>query len=40
LIDRGMGETEAYQTIQRKARDGRTSMREVAEKILAEGQKP
>jgi AmiR/NasT family two-component response regulator len=39
LIDRGMGESEAYQTIQRKARDGRTSMREVAEKILAEVQK-
>ena len=39
LIDRGMSEHEAYQTIQRKARDGRTSMREVAEKILAEGQK-
>jgi AmiR/NasT family two-component response regulator len=34
-----MSEHEAYQTIQRKARDGRTSMREVAEKILAEGQK-
>ncbi len=39
LIDRGLSEREAYQTIQRKARDGRTSMREVAEKILAEGQK-
>ena len=39
LIDRGMGENEAYQYIQRKARDGRTSMREVAEKILAEAQK-
>lgn len=37
LIDRGLSESEAYQTIQRKARDGRTSMREVAEKILAEG---
>ena len=37
LIDRGMGESEAYQTIQRKARDNRSSMREVAEKILAEG---
>ena len=39
LIDRGMSEKEAYQTIQRKARDGRTSMREVAEKILDENQK-
>ena len=39
LIDRGMSESEAYQTIQRKARDGRASMREVAEKILVEGQK-
>jgi len=37
LIDRGMGESDAYQTIQRKARDERTSMREVAEKILTEG---
>jgi len=37
LIDQGLGETEAYQYIQRKARDGRTSMREVAEKILTEG---
>jgi two-component system, response regulator PdtaR len=36
LIDQGMGETEAYQHIQRKARDNRSSMREVAEKILAE----
>lgn len=39
LIDRGMKENDAYQTIQRKARDNRSSMREVAEKILAEGQK-
>ncbi len=39
LIDRGLSESEAYQTIQRKARDGRTSMREVAEKILTESQK-
>jgi response regulator NasT len=39
LIDRGLSESEAYQTIQRKARDGRTSMREVAEKILTEAQK-
>jgi response regulator NasT len=39
LIDRGMSENEAYQYIQRKARDNRSSMREVAEKILAEGQK-
>jgi response regulator NasT len=39
LIDQGMKENEAYQYIQRRARDGRTSMREVAEKILAEGQK-
>ena len=39
LIDRGLSESEAYQTIQRKARDNRSSMREVAEKILAEGQK-
>ena len=38
LIDRGMSENEAYQYIQRKARDGRTSMREVAEKILVEAQ--
>ena len=38
LIDRGMTEAESYQYIQRKARDGRTSMREVAEKILLEGQ--
>ena len=37
LIDRGMSESEAYQTIQRQARDGRTSMREVAEKILTKG---
>ena len=37
LIDRGMKENEAYQYIQHKARDGRTSMRDVAEKILAEG---
>jgi response regulator NasT len=35
LIDRGMSENEAYQYIQRKARDGRTSMREVAEKMLS-----
>lgn len=40
LIDRGMKENEAYQYIQRKARDNRSSMREVAEKMLAEGQKP
>jgi len=39
LIDRGMKENEAYQYIQRKARDNRSSMREVAEKILAEAQK-
>ena len=39
LIDRGMKENDAYQTMQRKARDNRSSMREVAEKILAEGQK-
>jgi two-component system, response regulator PdtaR len=39
LIDRGMSEADAYQVIQRKARDNRSSMREVAEKILAEGQK-
>jgi response regulator NasT len=39
LIDRGMKENEAYQYIQRKARDNRTSMREVAEKILSEIQK-
>jgi response regulator NasT len=39
LIDRGMKENEAYQYIQRQARDGRSSMREVAEKILAEGLK-
>lgn len=39
LIDRGMGESEAYQYIHRKARDNRSSMREVAEKILAENQK-
>jgi two-component system, response regulator PdtaR len=39
LIDHGMKENEAYQYIQRKARDNRSSMREVAEKILAEGQK-
>ncbi len=38
LIDRSMSENEAYQYIQRKARDNRSSMREVAEKILAEGQ--
>jgi len=38
LIDQGLGESEAYQIIQRKARDGRTSMREVAEKILSENQ--
>ncbi len=36
LIDQGMKENEAYQFIQRKARDNRSSMREVAEKILAE----
>jgi two-component system, response regulator PdtaR len=39
LIDRGLKEHEAYQYIQRTARDNRSSMREVAEKILAEGQK-
>ncbi len=39
LIDRGMSEAEAYQYIQRKARDNRSSMREVAEKILVDGQK-
>jgi two-component system, response regulator PdtaR len=38
LIDRGLSENEAYQSIQRQARDNRSSMREVAEKILAEGQ--
>lgn len=36
LIDRGMSEAESYQYIQRKARDNRSSMREVAEKILGE----
>ena len=40
LMARGMGEHEAYQYIQRKARDNRSSMREVAEKILADTQKP
>ena len=39
LIDRGMSENEAYQHLQRKARDNRTSIREVAEKILNEAQK-
>ena len=37
LIDRGMSEADSYQYIQKKARDNRSSMREVAEKILAEG---
>ena len=39
LIDRGMNEHDAYQSIQRQARDNRTSMREVAETILRENQK-
>ncbi len=39
LIDRGMSENEAYQYIQRAARDNRTSMREMAQKILSEAQK-
>lgn len=39
LIDRGLSEHDAYQYIQRQARDQRSSMREVAERILAEGQK-
>jgi len=39
LIDRGMSENEAYQYLQRQARDSRTSMREVAEKIRSEAQK-
>jgi two-component system, response regulator PdtaR len=38
LIDRGMSENEAHQSIQRQARDNRSSMRAVAEKILADGQ--
>ncbi len=37
LIDHGMKENEAYQYIQRTARDNRSSMRDVAEKILADG---
>ncbi len=40
LIDRGMSEAEAYQYIQHKARDNRTSMRDVAEKILADVKQP
>jgi two-component system, response regulator PdtaR len=39
LIDRGMSENEAYQYLQRTARDNRTSMREMAEKILSEARK-
>jgi two-component system, response regulator PdtaR len=39
LIDRGMSENEAYQYLQRQARDNRTSMRELAQKILSEAQK-
>jgi response regulator NasT len=39
LIDRGLSENEAYQYIQRQARDNRSSMREVAEKILSETRK-
>src|SRR5512139_2356562 len=38
LIDSGMSEHEAYQYIQRQARDNRSSMREVAEKVLAKEQ--
>jgi two-component system, response regulator PdtaR len=39
LIDRGMSENEAYQHLQRRARDNRTSMREMAEKIIGESRK-
>ena len=39
LIDRGMSENEAYQYLQRKARDNRASMREMAQNILSEAQK-
>ena len=39
LIDRGMSENDAYQYIQRTARDNRTSMREMAQKILSEAPK-
>jgi AmiR/NasT family two-component response regulator len=34
-----MSEAESYQYIQRTARDNRSSMRDVAEKILAEERK-
>ena len=39
LIDRGMSENEAYQYLQRQARDNRASMREMAQNILSEAQK-
>ena len=39
LMQRGLSEDEAYQAIQTRARAAQVSMREVAEKILAETQK-